>query len=228
MGYDRGRSHEALFRDEERGGSGRGQDHNSSNTQNGTDSTWRPLWCHSHTVNLLGDNVLDLNSAPAKHVLSAGWCGIFFFFLPAWYAKRLFCQQHLSLTGPLQPINVEKDKPRSRPHACFFLKESSTVTNTQPLAIIWHPLPGLHFICPANTWPLGLAGQISITSALLLRDPVTCWRRQNAWNQPDVMSLWACFGLKKTRKIRRKVLPVAVVVKFVVTGKCNEHPKSCS
>lgn len=129
MGYDRGRSREAPFRDEERGGSERGRDHNSSNVQNWTDSTWRNLWCHSalYTVNSWETMYLTWTQLQKNMFCLLGgevFC-FFVFFLPAWYAKLLFCQQHLSLTGPLQPINVEKDKPSSRPRACFLWRRAA-------------------------------------------------------------------------------------------------------
>lgn len=40
--------------------------------------------------------------------------------------------------------------------------------NMQPLAIVWQPFLACTLSFPVNTWPLGSAGQISITSAASL------------------------------------------------------------
>lgn len=131
----------------------------------------------------------------------------------------MFCQQQLSpmwkkisQAHNLMPAFSEEEQDYDKP------------VSIQPLAIIWQPFLActLSVLLTPGHW-----GQLNRLASPLLRDPVTCWKRQTVQKQLDVMLLWACFGLSKSQ-IQHKLLPVAVVVKFVITGKCNKHPKSCS
>lgn len=93
-------------------------------------------------------------------------------------------------------------------------------------AVIWQPF--LACSLSALLTPGHWVQPDRLTSPLLLHDPVTCWKGLTSQKTAGCYVAVGLFGLSRINRAGYKLLPVAVVVKFVVTGKCNEHPKACS
>lgn len=94
----------------------------------------------------------------------------------------------------------------------YFVWSRAAHVIVQPLTIILQP-----FISPGNTWQFVQFKQINIPS---------CPCEHGGGGRTLTDKQMSQCGPKLQTQFR--LLPVAVVVKFVVTGKCNEHPEPCS